>query len=306
MEVIKSMKKKTINKTLMSVHKSLCESITDKKVRKLVENNTIITGGCITSMLLQEEVNDYDLYFRNKETVSAVANYYVNKLRQIKTDNGETVPILFIDDKTDRVRIIVSSAGVAAVGKDGSNGYFEQYPDEDNTGIHIQPVFESLKNKGGERYQPMLITSNAITLSNKVQLVLRFYGEPEEIHKNYDFVHVTNYWTSWNKEVITNKEALECILTRELKYIGSLYPLCSMIRLRKFIKRGWSVHAGQMLKIAFQISGLNLNDINVLEEQLTGVDFSYFREVINILKNNKNRAIDETYLAEIVDRIFDK
>lgn len=287
------MKKKTINKTLKSIHRNLCETIKDPNVKQLVEDNTIITGGCITSMLLQEDVNDYDLYFRNKETAFAVASYYVEQFNEISEECNEVS--VQCDEKTGRIKLMIPSSGVGEI----------DYSEEDETQEFASRVFETVKKKSGNKYQPILLTSNAITLSDKVQIVIRFYGEPEEIHKNYDFVHVTNYWTSWDQEVVTNTEALECILAKELKYIGSLYPVCSMIRLRKFLKRGWSVHAGQMLKIAFQISELNLTDLNVLEEQLTGVDFAYFSQVVDILKNGEIKDIDSTYLAEIVDRVFE-
>lgn len=300
------MKKKTINKTLKSIHRNLCETIKDPNVKQLVEDNTIITGGCITSMLLQEDVNDYDLYFRNKETAFAVASYYVDSFRELKKklDEKDNGICAYEDKNTGRVKLMIPSKGVAVVDDNGYK-YFEAVPDEAEAEEYVGRVWESVKKESGSKYQPILLTANAITLSDKVQIVIRFYGEPEEIHKNYDFVHVTNYWTSWDQEVVTNTEALECILARELRYIGSLYPLCSMIRLRKFIKRGWSIHAGQMLKIAFQISELDFTDISVLEEQLTGVDFAYFSEVIDILRGEKDRAIDATYLAEVVDRVFE-
>ena len=52
--------------------------------------------------------------------------------------------------------------------------------------------------------------------------------EPDQLHENYDFVHCTNYWTSWNNELVLRKEALEALLARELRYVGSKYPLCSI------------------------------------------------------------------------------
>ncbi|MFQ8776895.1 MAG: hypothetical protein ACLR78_04965 [Roseburia sp.] len=65
-----------------------------------------------------------------------------------------------------------------------------------------------------EKYRPRFITSNAITLTDKVQLVIRFYGEVEEIHKNYDFAHCTCAWSSWDNELFLPEKALECIINR--------------------------------------------------------------------------------------------
>ena len=68
-------KAKTISKILTGKFLSWTKSIDDEAVKKLVEQNTIITGGSIVSMLLGEQVNDFDCYFRTTETALAVADY---------------------------------------------------------------------------------------------------------------------------------------------------------------------------------------------------------------------------------------
>src|SRR6185369_8941141 len=79
------MKKKTINAVLCKKFDDFLSSITDEKVKSFAETNSIITGGSIASMLLKEKVNDYDIYFTNKETVKAVAEYYVAKFKKENT-----------------------------------------------------------------------------------------------------------------------------------------------------------------------------------------------------------------------------
>ena len=70
------MKAITCEKILRGQFALFLKSITDEKVRQLVKDNSIITGGAIVSLVLNEEVNDFDIYFTNKETVLAVCNYY--------------------------------------------------------------------------------------------------------------------------------------------------------------------------------------------------------------------------------------
>src|ERR1019366_10379787 len=136
------------------------------------------------------------------------------------------------------------------------------------------------------KYRPIYISCNAITLSNKVQIVLRFYGDPDNIHQHYDYIHCTNYWLSKDRKLTLKQPALEALLSKELIYVGSKYPIASVIRTRKFMKRGWTINAGQYLKMAFQISELNLKDINVLEDQFTGVDVAYFAMLIDALQKH--------------------
>ena len=313
------MKKRVISKTLASIHNNLCDSIDDEKTRTLVSKNTVITGGCITSMLLQEKVNDYDLYFRNRETALAVAEYYVKKFKQLKNEMNadlkpgeprQFIPEMYVEDLNDRVSIKVKSSG--ATGLSGVSPLtgsetvdVNSDPDEVEPSEETKMALERLSKRG--KHLPVMITGNAISLSGRIQLVIRFYGEPSEIHENYDFVHVTNYWTSWDREVVTNTAALECILARELKYVGSLYPICSLIRVRKYVKRGWTVHAGQILKIAHQISKLDLDNFSVLEDQLAGVDVAYFAEVIAAMKDKVKDGdrIESAYLAELIDKLIE-
>lgn len=322
------MKRKTINKILDNKFEEWCASIEDTNLRELVRKNTIITGGAIASMLLNEPVNDYDVYFRTWETNRALAEYYLARFSP-KNRNGIPCSISLVDADTNldpvkgnRIKIVIKSAGIAS--EDGAQKeyqYFESRPEgeashyvsevmrdageiEDTYDQVEQGVLQSQDDDGKPAYRPVFMSSNAITLSQKIQIVIRFWGDPEELHENYDFVHCTNYWTSWDRKVELKPDAMEALLSKELRYVGSKYPLCSIMRLRKFIKRGWSVNAGQILKAIMQLNALDLLDPKVLEDQLTGVDSAYFAEVIQKLSERNPEKIETAYLIEIIDRMF--
>jgi hypothetical protein len=326
------MNRKTISKVLKSKLTKWANSITDEKVRELVLTNTLVTGGSIASMLMNENVNDFDVYFKNKETVLAVSNYYVNQFNELNKGRtnklGKPIEAYVLDgaDKAkvasetleckgaghllnltpDRVKIVIRSDGVIASNQDITKEPFENAVDALAEADGLDG--DKLDDSGDENYTPVFLSSNAITLSNRIQIVVRFYGEPGEIHKNYDFTHCTNHYDLGNKELVLRPEALECILSRELRYQGSLYPLCSVIRTRKFIKRGFNINAGQYLKMLFQVSKLDLTNIEVLEDQLVGVDSAYFGMLIDALKSKADSdpsfVIDGSYVATLIDRIF--
>lgn len=310
------MKKKTINAVINKKFDEWLGSITDEGVRKMVENNSIITGGCIASMLLKEPVNDFDVYFTTKETVKSVAEYYVKIWNEAHGDSGYVLDGAVPNENNpdykggvalnmtpDRIKIIFESNGVAK----------EEGALEDAAEIEEWPDGKALVDEESKpKFRPIYLSCNAITLSQQIQIVIRFYGEPDNIHQHYDYVHCTNYWLSKTREVSLNQPALEALLARELRYIGSKYPLASVIRTRKFIKRGWTINAGQYLKMSFQISELDLKNIAVLEDQLTGVDVAYFNHLIDALQryNEKQKeegkefVLEYSYLATIIDKIF--
>ena len=316
MEIHRGMKSKTIKALLAKKFNSFAASIEDDAVRKLVEKNTIITGGCIASMLLGEKINDFDLYFTDHTTTKAVAEYYVKRF-EVKKRNGIPCAIS-VDDSEGRIRVVVKSAGVASdEGTDADYQYFECSP-EGAGGEYISEVMsdvgdiedvreetqEAALNAEGADYHPVFMSTNAITLSDKIQIVLRFYGPADAIHENYDFVHCTNYWTSKDGELTLRQPALESLMCRELRYVGSKYPVCSVIRLRKFIRRGWVINAGQILKMLMQVAELDLTDPAVLQDQLTGVDSAYFIELMSKVREKDPLKVNSAYLAEIIDRMF--
>lgn len=314
------MKPKTIKAVIRAKVDAWLSTVDDESVRKLAAQNVIVTGGAIASMLLKEAVNDFDVYFRTREATLAVAKYYVQRF-QPSARAGIPCEIYVDDASPDRIRIVVKSAGIAS--EDGTSKpyeYFESRPEGesrqyvaeimDNAG-DVQEAYEETKQAAtGDTtdakppYRPVFLSTNAITLSDRVQIVLRFFGEPDAIHENYDFVHCTNYWTSWDDALVLRPAALEALLARELIYVGSRYPVCSVIRLRKFIKRGWTINAGQILKAVMQISALDLTNVEVLQDQLTGVDCAYFCEVIAKLKDSDPTKVNTAYLIEIIDRMF--
>ena len=244
-------------------------------------------------------------------------------------------PELRVDEETGKIKVFVKSAGVVSENGDDDYKYFESFPEEqgenyiekqiqeadDCDSAFIENIESNIysgkeekkgkkkgKKKAPDHYRPVYMSGNAITLSDKVQIVIRFYGPPEEILSNYDDVHCTNYWTSSDGKLYLNKDALASIVTKDLIYVGSKYPLCSIIRLRKFIQRGWKVNAGQIVKQCMQLNDLDLCDASVLEEQLTGVDTAYFSHLIGYCKReiekDKNFKISVHYVVSLIDKLF--
>lgn len=287
------MKAKTIKAILRKKVDEWLASIEDDTFKRLAEDNTIVTGGCIASMLLKEPVNDYDIYFRDMATAEAAARYYVAKFGY----GG-----LGIDVQDGRVRITTQSGHRGETA--GSVATLADSGEIEDTYEQAEAHALATEDAGKPKYRPVFLSTNAITLSHKVQIILRFYGEPDAIHANYDFVHCTNYWNSKSNELVLRQPALESLLARELRYVGSKYPVCSVMRLRKFIKRNWTINAGQILKMLMQVSELDLTDPKVLEDQLTGVDSAYFLQLMAKLRENDPEKVNAAYLVEIIDRMF--
>lgn len=289
------MNSKNLKKALNAKLNDWLKSVDDSEIKKEIKENVIITGGAIVSLLTGDKVNDYDVYFRTKESLVKVAEYYVKKWNDGKHKRSAELRV----NEVGQVKCFISSQGVASEEDEKEEpGLFEEVVPEES-----EPETPEV-----DKYRPVFLTSNAITLSDKVQVVTRFYGEVEEIHKNYDFAHCTCAWSSWDNNLSLPQKALECIINKELYYIGSKYPLCSIIRTRKYINRGYTINAGQYLKMCLQLNDIDLRNIEVLKDQLVGVDSAYFEAAIEVIENKKKGEptfeLDNEYLFEIINRIF--
>jgi hypothetical protein len=68
---------KTIQKIITSKLNSWLNTITDENLVKDLRKNILVSGGSITSMLLNEEVNDYDVYINDIDVLKRLAEYYI-------------------------------------------------------------------------------------------------------------------------------------------------------------------------------------------------------------------------------------
>ncbi len=306
----------TINKVITKKVNDWLASITDLGLRVALKDKIVVTGGCITSMLLKEDPNDYDIYFTDIKATQAVADYYLKEMQggsdcsTLLTDNHGNFEGTdkFDPSCTDKhIHIFIPSSGYIS----GKGLQTATEAREEDVATDIEKTPAEVANEAvdvGKRYRPVFITSNAVTLSNKVQLIIRFSGDPEKIHSNFDFTHTKMYWTA-KDGVVTNVNALEAVLAKRLIYSGSKFPLCSFIRTRKFIQRGWTIDAGQFVKMGLQLSQMDLFDPKVLIQQLIGVDTTYFSWLLDELTKpehlTKEGKIDGNHAMRLINYMFD-
>lgn len=294
------MQKKTINKIIESKMDSWLKSLPEALAAE-VKPNILISGGCVASLFLKEPVNDYDIYIKDIDVLRKLARHYLYSKNIVSFDGRQKE---FYLDEMEK-----ESGNTARYGMDLSEQavfFHALKPDQIKLGVPGAGArFELEENEIEKKdlYKLVFVSRNAISLSNEIQIVTRFSGDNEAIHRNFDFIHATNYWT-YDTKLVTNLKAVESLLTKQLRYQGSLYPLTSVIRMKKFILRGWKISAGEILKILYQTSKLNLDDPVVLEDQLVGVDIAYFSDLIKVLNSVTPEERTPDFFIMAIDKIF--
>ena len=79
------------------------EYVDDEEIKDIIKKNAIISGGAIVSLLTGEDVHDYDVYFKTKDSVIKIAEYYVEKWNK---KHGECLEVI---EDGERIKIFVNS-----------------------------------------------------------------------------------------------------------------------------------------------------------------------------------------------------
>lgn len=83
----------------------------------------------------------------------------------------------------------------------------------------------------------LLITENAMTLKNGIQVIFKHYGDPASVRTTFDFKHCLPYYDSKNDKMYISKEQYDCCVNKTLVNNGGNMP--SQFRIDKFTRRGY-------------------------------------------------------------------
>lgn len=204
------MKSKQIRKILHGVYSKFLDSIEEPEIKEILKECTFITGGCIPSMLMDEYVNDFDVYFYDDAEARGVLQYF-----QARKDKNQ-----------------------------------------------------------GKKFHVNLITDNSVNLSDKIQLVIKYSGSIHDVTSKFDWQHIKSYYIYSENKLVINMKTYQSVVEKELVYTGSDYPLSSMLRLRKYLRKGWTIDTKNMTAIA----------LDIVKEFNKPVEDPEYQEVLDIME----------------------
>ena len=116
------MNSKNIKKSLKNKIEDWLKNISSERIKEIIKENAIVTGGAIVSLLNGEKPNDYDIYFKNKSAVSEIAKYYAKLWNDTHDKKVEII------EENERIQCFIRSSG--AVIEEGENGIDDETEEE--------------------------------------------------------------------------------------------------------------------------------------------------------------------------------
>ena len=251
-----------------------CDRLVAKKIsefpeelKTLIQKEGFVAGGAIASLINDDKVNDLDIYFKSPEALSRLVNLLNT------SDLGYPFEL---ETYTDDNLVYRSDLG------------------------SFNAIHRPHKNDLGITFY-----SRAAISMGDVQLIVKYAGDPDKVVESFDFAHCQGYYDISEENLVVSHKALECLHFKHLLYTGSEYPVSAVFRVKKYLNRGYTISAGQLFKIAFEVSKLNLEDLVTLRDQLIGIDVMYFNHFLKALeKMKKEDKVDKDTIFTLIDTFF--
>lgn len=138
------------------------------------------------------------------------------------------------------------------------------------------------------------------------QMICAVYGSPEDVIKKFDFTMCMAAWNPVSRDFIMDQYFLKhCAQKRLVFNVNVDYPICSLWRAAKFIKRGWKLPAVDCIKLALKINKLDISTKGQLKRQLMGIDTLFLKELTDALETNKDATYDFGEAIEFIATMID-
>lgn len=180
----------------------------------------------------------------------------------------------------------------------------------------IEKCVEALKLEGEEFGPSFSITDSAWThVANgededipkmRFQLIEAVVGSPAEVIKGFDFSMCMGAWDPTTGVFILDSLFLKHVAQRRLCFNPNAeFPICSLWRATKFIKRGWKLPGIEAIKLALAIHNIGLGDLGELKRQLLGIDTIFLKALTDALATKHEAKYDFGEAVEFIADFLD-
>lgn len=138
-------------------------------------------------------------------------------------------------------------------------------------------------------------TDSALSLmvgNRRLQLIKCVTGTPNKIIDGFDFTicqgafHIQSGFTFGD-------DFFRHLAQRRLVFnIKAGFPICSLYRARKFMKRGFSMSGIEIIKMGLAIQNLKIDTYADLRKQLMGIDTLFLKDLTDSLKGEEEKKFD--------------
>lgn len=128
---------------------------------------------------------------------------------------------------------------------------------------------------------------------------------PETLHKKLDFMHRRLTYDYATDRLVLDPHALVCAMNKTLRYISQPYPIASLLSVKKYLERGWTIDLKSLLTLSYDLSQVDWSDGEQLVKQLTCVKDQRLIDCIELNVKQGTAKTGHDFLMAIMDYLGD-
>jgi hypothetical protein len=132
-------------------------------------------------------------------------------------------------------------------------------------------------------------------------------GGTSKIFDLFDFTICMGAYRFEDDTFIFHESFMKHIAQRKLCFNNKTkYPINSMIRMKKYVNRGYVMGNIEILKMALTVNSLGITNYKDLKEQLEGIDTMFLKELTDQLWKNQDTVYEFEKVLELMEAHFEK
>lgn len=215
--------------------------------------------------------------------------------------------------------ILIAGGSITSVFTNSPIKDLDLYPTSQDSYDKFHETLRKLVDEStNENDKLLFVSDNAVTYRYAgvvIQIIHKFLQilggssnsvfTPEEVLETFDFTCCMGCYDLKSHEFILHKDFLIDNVSRSLVYNSEnpRYPICAMYRVLKYQKKGYTISAGELVKLSLCICNLKMESYQDLKDQLLGIDTQIFMEITEDLieKHGKDAKIDYGVVMNIIN-----
>lgn len=273
----------------MQIHKYSADSFSNEHSRLkalipsdiyaiLQAHNAIIAGGTITSLFTNNPVNDLDIYFRTwQELESFTAFMHSKKLREGEYDlNGKKGG--WSEPYKHGLRVFSGLDGLQDV----------QWPEVPSESLDIGTAVFNI----GMTDKSIMYTFQGEAILQIIAFTV-FPGGAEAIFKKFDWTINMGAFDFSTEEWIMPLDFMKHN-SQKMLFLNpeTDYPIISLLRVGKYVSRGYKISRKEMLKLGVAVARLNISKWKDAKKHLSGM---YGTSVEELFPEEDHFSIDSLF-----------
>jgi hypothetical protein len=128
-------------------------------------------------------------------------------------------------------------------------------------------------------------------------IIFRFFNSAEEVLSYFDYECCKAAYDFKIQQLIVSPMFWPSLQLRQLIYTSSLYPIGALIRLQKYVQRGYKPDYASILRLYKDLKALKTEDPEILEDQIGGL-YGCTLDLKNLTIDQIIEKIEDTVIFE--------